>query len=408
MDTARLDPPPVPPWWPPSLQVLLGEPAGDLWTTVLDPLSGRLRTLTATSVNLRADGAATVRWTAVVDWADGRSTRESLAATTGAAIPPGAAVLEGEVAGRPVTVGAWRWPLDPALPGLAWATSAARTARQLGALGIDVGNPRLRLRAYRPGRRAVVEVASPAGRWFLKVVRPAAVAELVARHAALAPAVPVPPVLASTGDGVVVLPGLPGTSMRSALTGDAAELPDPRSLEALLDRLPELPAAARRRNPGDPLPPVRSHAHVLATLYPPLTSRLDRLTAAVAAGAGQHPLVPVHGDFYEAQLLVDAGTVVGLLDVDTAGAGARIDDWATLLGHLVLLEHLSGHSAPIAAYRERVQELLAGRWPEGQLRSRVAGVLVGLATGPFRVQQPDRAPATEARVALAEEWAGVR
>ena len=93
-------------------------------------------------MTLRPDGAATARWSAVVDWADGRATRESLAATTGTAVPPGAAVLEGGSDGRPVTVGLWRWPLDPALPGLAWAASAARTAERLAALGIDVGSPR--------------------------------------------------------------------------------------------------------------------------------------------------------------------------------------------------------------------------------------------------------------------------
>ncbi|MEX5720141.1 hypothetical protein, partial [Geodermatophilus maliterrae] len=93
MDSALLAPTSVPPSWPPSLQVLLGEPAPEMWSAVLGPRSGRLRSLVATTVTLRPDGAATVRYTAVVDWADGRATRESLAATTGAAVPPGAAVL---------------------------------------------------------------------------------------------------------------------------------------------------------------------------------------------------------------------------------------------------------------------------------------------------------------------------
>ena len=406
MDTSLLPSTAVPPSWPPSLRVLLGEPGAQMWTAVLEPLAGRLRSLAATTVTLRPDGAATVRWSAVVDWADGRATRESLAATTGTAVPPGAAVLEGESDGRPVTVGLWRWPLDPALPGLAWAASAARTAERLAALGIDAGSPRLRLRAYRPGRRAVVEVSSPGGRWFLKVVRPSAAADLAARHAALAAAVPVPPVLAATDDGVVVLPGLPGTPMRAALTGDPAALPDPAALEALLDALPAVGTA--RRDATDPVPRVRAHATVIGMTCPALAPRLDRLVAAVGAGAGEQPVVPVHGDFYEAQLLVSGGAVSGLLDVDTAGPGARIDDWATLVAHLVLLERIVPGPAPVAAYRARVQALLAGRVPRGELATRVAGVLVGLATGPFRMQQADWAAATEARVALAEEWAGLR
>jgi hypothetical protein len=37
----------------------------------------------------------------------------------------------------------------------------------------------------------------------------------------------------------------------------------------------------------------------------------------------------------------------------------------------------------------------------------VAALLVGLATGPFRVQQAGWPTLTAARVALAEEWAGM-
>jgi hypothetical protein len=43
-----------------------------------------------------------------------------------------------------------------------------------------------------------------------------------------------------------------------------------------------------------------------------------------------------------------------------------------------------------------------------QLRPRVAAVLVGLATGPFRVQQDRWPEGTVARLGLAEEWAGLR
>ena len=403
MDTSLL-PAPVPPSWPPALQVLLGEAAPELWAAALGPLSGRLRSLRATTVTLRADGSATVRYAAVVDRAGGRATRESLAATTGAEVPPGAAVLEGDVGGATVRVGLWRWPLDPALPGLAWASSAAGAAERLAGLGIDAGSPRLRLRAYRPGRRAVVEVTSASGRWFLKVVRPSAVADLVARHAALAPAVPVPPVLAATGDGVVVLPALPGTPLRAALSG-TGPLPEPADLEALLDALP--PVGPARRRPAGPAPRAAAHAAVVGAVCPDLAPRLERLVDAVREGTAASPVVPVHGDFHESQLLVGGGAVTGLLDVDTAGPGARADDWATLVAHLALLERIVPAPARVAAYRARVQARAAGRLPAGDLAARVAEVLTGLATGPFRVQQAGWAAATEARVALAEEWAGL-
>jgi hypothetical protein len=394
--------------WPPSLQLLLGEAAGDIWTTVLDTAGGRLRGLRVTSVTLQPDGAAVVQYAAEVGWAEGRTSREVLAATTGARIPPGAAVLEGEADGEVVRVGLWRWPLDPALPGLAWASSSAGVAGRLAELGLPGGRPRLRLRAYRPGRRAVVEVTTTAGRLFLKVVAPPAAGRLVERHTALAGAVPVPEVLAVTDDGVLVLPGLPGTPMRTLLAGDGVGLPDPAHLDALLDALPpavaDLPAG--RRAPGDALARADGHARVLAAAVGPLRPRLEALTAVLTrVDPGEHEPVPVHGDFYESQLLVDGGTVVGLLDVDTAGRGARIDDWATLLAHLVLLECVLPRPGTVVRYRRDVEAALLRRWPAGQLRPRVAAVLLGLATGPYRVQQAGWPSRTDERLALAEAWA---
>jgi aminoglycoside phosphotransferase (APT) family kinase protein len=235
------------------------------------------------------------------------------------------------------------------------------------------------------------------------------VARLVERHAVLAGPVPVPPVLASTDDGVVVLPGLPGTPMRALLSGDGTGLPGATVLDALLDALPAGAAEVSRRGrsaPGDALARVADHAAVLGAVAGHLRPRLDALTSTLAAAdPGMHPPVPVHGDFYESQLLVDDGAVVGLLDVDTVGRGHRIDDWATLLGHLVLLERILPQPATVARYRAELEAHALGRWPEAQLRTRIAAVLVGLATGPFRVQQAGWPSRTEERIALAEEWA---
>jgi Ser/Thr protein kinase RdoA (MazF antagonist) len=319
-------------------------------------------------------------------------------------------VLEGAVDGAPVTVGVWRWPLDPALSSLSWAVSAAQVAARLEALGLASGPVRLRLRSYRPGRRAVVQVTTATGPLFLKVVRPGAVARMVERHAVLDGAVPSPPVLATTGDGVVVLPGLPGDPMRPIVAGNGRELPDATELDRLLDALPPALADVRtagRRMTGDALARVGDHAAVLGMVAADLRPRLDALTTALAdADPGEHPAVPVHGDFYESQLLVDGGRVVGLLDVDTAGRGHRIDDWANLLAHLVLLEQILPEPATARRYRGELEAHVLRRWPAAQLRPRVAAVLVGLATGPFRVQQADWPVGTAARLALAEEWAG--
>ncbi|SCX45312.1 Phosphotransferase enzyme family protein [Klenkia marina] len=370
--------------WPASLQLLLGEPAVDLWAAVLAPTGAALRSIRATSVSLRADGAATVQYAAELVDAAGTPLRDTLAATTGSRIPPGAAVV-GDGAGT--DVGLWRWPQDPALPALRWATSAVAVRRRLPDLGVPAEDARLRLRAHRPGRRAVVEVTAPAGRWFVKVVRPADLPGLVRRHELLAGHVPVPEVLATTADGVLVLPALPGTPMGAALDDPAAR-PGAAVLTDLLDRLPatDLP---RVRGPLDRAP---GHATVLGMVLPHLRPRLSTLVDALATAPGGHEVVPVHGDLYEAQLLLAGRDVVGLLDVDGAGAGHRIDDLANLLGHLAVLGQ-DGYRHELAA---------ALPWPAAELAPRVAAVVLGLATGPFRVQGAGWPRATEARLALAE------
>ncbi len=395
--------------WPPALRLLLGEEARPLWDAALAPAGGRLDALRPTGTTVQPSGAATVQYAAEVVWSDGRRTRESLAATTGARIPVGATVLESGTGADRVAVGVWRWPLDPALPALAWASRAPAAGARLAELSLTDGPVRLRLRSYRPGRRAVIEATTGTGTLFLKVVRPVAAARLVERHAVLDGAVPVPPVLGATDDGVVVLPGLAGTPMRELIAGDGAGLPEAGALDALLDALPEAAArvtAVGRSRPGDAHGRVGDHTAVLSMVAPELAPRLDRLVDVLgSADRGAHPEVPVHGDFYESQLLVDDGSVAGLLDVDTVGRGHRIDDWATLLGHLALLETILPAPGTAARYRAELEESALRRWPAAQLRPRVAAVLLGLATGPFRVLQRDWPARTGARIALAERWA---
>jgi hypothetical protein len=393
--------------WPATLRLLLGATAGDLWAPVL---SGRLDGLRATGVTLQPDGVATVQYTADVTRPDGRATREVLTATAGRGIPADAAVVEGYVDGTSVPIGVWRWPHDPALPGLAWAASAGRVAARLEELRLATGPVGLRLRSYRAGRRAVVQATTTSGDvLFLKVVRPALLARMVERHAVLDGAVPAPPLRAATDDGVLVLGGLPGTPMRALLAADGHGLPATGELERVLDALPEAAAGVRptgRRMPGDALTRADDHATVLGLVAGDLRPRLAALTDLLTvADRGEHPAVPVHGDFYESQLLIDAGTVVGLLDVDTVGRGHRIDDWANLLAHLVLLERILPAPATAARYRREVEEHGSRRWPAEQLRPRVAAVLLGLATGPFRVQQAGWPTGTATRLGLAEQWA---
>ncbi len=387
----------------PALELLLGPQAAEVLAAAIAEYRGELTALAPVNVHVQPSGAVAVRYRAEVHRGDGRRSMEMLVATTADRIPPGATVVAGEHRGQPVEVGVWRWPQDPALPGLDFVRDPARAAAALRDHGLTTAPAvRMTVRGYRPGRRAVIELRDGQRRWFVKVVRPAAARALIDRHELLSAHVPVPPVLLSTDDGVLVLPEAPGTPLRTLIADDAA-LPTPDTLAALLDALPtELSELPRRRTQlqgaSDSSAILRQTTAGRDDLLGMVDEVADRLRTAPPHSA---PTVPVHGDFYEGQLLADGGRVTGLLDVDTAGPGERADDWATLIGHLVV----AAHTYPAAdRYAQAVLDHADRRHDGADLRRRVAAVLLGLATGPFRTQHPHWADATATRLELARRW----
>ena len=170
---------------------------------------------------------------------DGTCTTEFLGATTGSRIPAGAAVVAGEYGGEPVEVGIWAWPRDPALPALPRASDPVLLAELFRGFGLsEAATLDIRPCGYLPSRHAVLEVRDGRFRWFVKVVRPSAVADLRHRHDIACRDVPVPPVLAATGDGVIVLPAAKGTPLQTLIIGGDAALPSPEALESVLNSLP--------------------------------------------------------------------------------------------------------------------------------------------------------------------------
>ena len=87
---------------------------------------------------------------------------------------------------------------------------------------------------------------------------------------------------------------------------------------------------------------------------------------------------------------VAAGRVVGILDVDTIGPGRRADDLACLIAHLSTIQRMN------PAQEAKVRDLLA-RWvpvfdrrvDPVERRLRAAAVVISLATGPYRSQEPN-------------------
>ncbi len=132
---------------------------------------------------------------------------------------------------------------------------------------------------------------------------------------------------------------------------------------------------------------------------------MERLVDVI--GQGLAPIGPgheaTHGDFHEGQVHVLGGRVCGLLDVDTIGPGHRVDDLACLVAHLSTIQRMN------SAQQARVHQLIRTWVPvfdtrvdPTQLRLRSAAVIISLATGPFRGQEPDWQRETSLMIGSAE------
>lgn len=379
---------------------LLGGAAMALLGAAVGAAGGDLRTATPRHASYQPGRSLTVRYDATVRWADGRVATEWLVAKAGASLPAGALVLAD---GRH-DVAVWRFPYDPRLPGLAACLDPDRVRGLLANLGARVPSAVPRLCSYRPGRRAVVEVSAPGARLFLKVVRPEAAEALHRRHVHLAGHTPVPRSLGWSSElGLVALEAMGGRNLRVALEHEHA-MPDGAALLDVLDGLPDVGDLAG----FGPDWQSRRFAAQIAAVAPELAERVrelaDELEYAQAEAKASEPVIPVHGDFHEAQLQVDGSRISGVLDLDTYGLGRRVDDLGTMIGHLSTLAIDSPRQRAIERYAERLLDGFDRTVDPVVLRWAVAAVVLGLATGPFRVQEPGWRSATARRVHLAERW----
>ncbi|MCQ1999386.1 phosphotransferase [Arthrobacter zhaoxinii] len=277
----------------------------------------------------------------------------------------------------------WVHPHDPVLRSLPWATDAAAVARDVFAAAEPV---RLSLVAYRPLRRAVLRAEHSGQAAYLKLLPPALLPGLRRRHRLLeAGSVPAPRLLPAPADaarGAAVLSALPGTSLFRLLVDDGAAKVRPETFLELLDALPsaalDLPL---RRSWADR---AEDYAATAAAALPGEAARIRELARGIreavdSAPAG--PLVPAHGDFHEGNLLLNGGTVTGLLDVDGLGPGRRVDDLACLLGHLAVLAAANPGrpqlDRALAGYRRVFEEAV----DPAALNARAAGVVLTLVSG---------------------------
>lgn len=386
-----------------GLELLTGADAADLLTAAIEPAGGRLLHWSLRDVDHRPSDRTTVSYNATVAWPDGERVETLGASTSTGTPPPGPVVTDGD---RHVQV--WRFPFDPELPGLPGVTFDSTVRELLRSMGHDPEGLQVRVVAYRPRKRAVVEVRFGAGtqRMFLKVLRPRAVADVEYRHRLLAEAgVPVPRVLGTSADGVIALEALTGTSLGSLLMGPHPVPVSADDLLSVLDLFPAQVAELPRRRAWSAH--AVHYAGVVASAYPQVSARVHDVAGRIEAAIADDPDgdEPTHGDFYEAQLLVADGAVTGLLDIDTIGPGRRADDLACLLAHLSITAREPAAAAARSALTQWTQrfELQVDR---RELYARTAGVLMSLATGPYRAQEPGWQAATVERIELAEQWLG--
>lgn len=361
----------------------------DVLRVPVEAAGGTLASARPVHVQYRPGSDVVVRYTAEVSWNGGPLQRETLVAASAIDGPlPGTITVTADTHDGPLSVGVWRWPFDPVLVGLGTAVTSAGVADILGA---DQRSLTLEVVAYRPTERAVVRVSSAAGDVvsYLKVVAPHETESIRARHDALIRAgVPAPAVTATDGDlGVLVLEALEGPTLRELIKSDADRWVSADEFNRLAD------AFAHADLVGAALPSRLTdgalHARMLSSVAPALRPQLDELAATFEDAPAPSPDVTIHGDLHEAQVVVRDGHIVGVLDIDDAGAGAPVDDRANLIARLIFRSTLDpARHERVAAYAEMLRAASLERFDAQTLDRHTSAALIGLATGPFRVQSP--------------------
>ncbi|MEL7975487.1 hypothetical protein AAG589_06455 [Isoptericola sp. F-RaC21] len=419
------------------LDLLTGDVAGDLLGAALAADGAAAESWSVRQVHARPGAEVTVAYDVVARReAGGRTVRasEHLFATSASASAfrrargdggrgagdrggapdagPGPGVVRLDDGER--TVHVWRHPHDPALPGLAAGSTPDRVAELLRAAGVDAPLLSLETVTYRPLRRAVLRARTAQGAAYVKVVRPARVADLVRRHALFAAhpgAVGAPRVRSWSADGVVLLDEVPGEPVAALVARTpAADQPacvDPAELLRVATTLPRAGLALPRRPPwADRL---GHYLGALATVHGVGADRLARLRSAIDAAVAvgdRGPLVVTHGDLHAANLLLEPSTagralhVGAVLDVDTLGPGHLVDDLACAVAHLAVLPALDPAAyAGVGGLVERWLGVFGRAVEPALLRARAAAVVVSLAAG------AEDAAAVEAFLGVAERLA---
>ena len=370
----------------PASEFLLGGEAIDVLRLPVEAGGGIVEEIHPVHVQYRPGSDVVVRYSAQVSWNGAPATRETLIAASALhRTYPGVVPIVADTRRGRVEIGVWRWPFDPILTGLSDVVSPSGAAAVLGerADGLSV-----RVVAYLPTERAVVRVeraGEPIA--YVKVVAPDRVSAIADRHATLRSAgVPVAPVVLRDSErGLLGLDVLAGPTLRELVKSDSPGWPTAGEFHSLLRALAAVETDGS--GPTSRLADGPLHARMLATVAPEFEAQLDDLADHFEAAGPIAIDGTVHGDLHEGQVIVDDGRIVGLLDIDDLGPGSTVDDWANLISRMTY------RSTTVPALRKRIEPYVESLTqaalavhPGDRLDLHVSAALVGLATGPFRIQ----------------------
>ncbi len=374
----------------PAVQHLVGTTSIDVLRPPVEAAGGVIESVRPVHVQYRPGSDVIVRYSAQISWGGRPAKHDTLVAASAIDGPlPGTLTVTADTPDGPLDIGVWRWPFDPVLTGLGTAVTPVGVA---SVLDVDHRDIRLDVVAYRPTERAVVCVTDVAGdvSSYLKIVPPSEAAAIARRHEALVAAgVPAPRVIASDDTlGVLVLEPIVGPTLRELIKSGDDGWVEPDEFDRLADRF----AGAQLGGPALPsrLDDGILHARMLGTVLPKLRGRLDELADRFEAAFVPAADSTIHGDLHEAQLIVRDSAIVGVLDIDDAGPGAAIDDRANVIARLLFRTTLDRTGRPeLLHYADRIRSASLTRFDPAQLDLHTSAALVGLATGPFRVQGPN-------------------
>jgi hypothetical protein len=312
----------------------------------------------------------------------------------------------------------WVFPYDPALDGIEDAATPATITEAIGTAGARPAAVSVEAVRYRPGRRAVFRYRSlhrdrRGRRWetsYGKVVPSDKARRIEAAGGvlrAIGRRIPLSLPAGRLGRDGLLFPSLRGRSLRQLLVSGSS-LPSPTRIAALPGAVvaaaetADLEPLAPRPTPGALAGPA---ADLVFRLVPDVSPAAERVRAEIERLAGDAvPSSIVHGDLYEAQILVGDGFELGLIDLDDVGRGDPVLDAANFCAHLLALAlAVPSASDRLVAYRRLVRSAFTTALdvPPHALAWREALCMLLLAAGPFRVLDPAWPAEIRRRAALA-------